>query len=137
MPQDATRAPGLLDDAGDIILGWLTRIVVWIAVIGVVIFDALSIGVGHISAADDADSAALAASHAWHDTHSREAALEAARRVADDHDETVVEGSLFIADDGSVRLRVQHNVTTVVVRHVHGLRAWAHITEGGSGRYVA
>lgn len=103
---------------------------------GVVAFDGLSIGVAHVSAADDADSAARAASHEWEQSHDRAAALEAAQASAAEHGETVIATSLQIAPDGTVQLDIEHNATTLVVQHIHALRSWVTITEGGSGKYV-
>jgi len=123
-------------DRGDIILGWLTRIVIGIAVVGVVLFDGLSIGVAHVSAADDANTAALSASHAWADHHDMTAALQAAQATAAEHEESVVPASLHVLTDGTVELKVQRNATTLVVRHIHALRSWITITAAGSGKYV-
>lgn len=123
-------------DRGDIILGWLTRIVVGIAVVGVVLFDGLSIGVAHVSAADDANAAARSASHAWVDDHNVQGALRAAEATAAEHAETVVPASLHVFTDGTVELKVQRSATTLVVRHIGPLRSWTTITAAGSGKYV-
>lgn len=124
-------------ERGDIILGWLTRIVVGIAVVGVLLFDGLSIGVAHVSAADDANTAARSASHAWHDDHNVNAALQAATATAAEHDETIVPASLHVLTDGTVELKVEKSATTLVVRHIHPLRSWITITAAGSGTYVS
>ncbi len=117
-------------------LGWLTRIVVGISVTGVVAFDALSIGVAHVSAIDDANSAALSASQAWHAHHDPTAALQAAQQTASEHGEPVVPSSLQVEADGTVRLKITREATTLLVRHVHALNSWITITAEGSGRSV-
>jgi len=61
----ARRLDDVAPDAGDVILSWLTRVVLVIAVTAVVGFDGLSIAVAHVSAQDDANSAAVAAATAW------------------------------------------------------------------------
>jgi hypothetical protein len=129
-------AEGETRERGDIILGWLTRIVVSMAVVGVVGFDGLSIGVAHVSAADDANSAARSASEAWLDTHTAQAALAAAQSTAAEHQETVLPASMRIAADGTVQLEIERSATTLIVRHVHALRSWTTVTARGSGKYL-
>lgn len=123
-------------DSGDIILGWLTRVVVSIAVVGVIAFDGLSIGVAHVSAADDANTAARSASQTWLNQHSLDAAVQAAQATTAQHDETLVPNSVHIANDGTVSLKVERDATTLVVRHVHALHSWLTIVASGSGKYV-
>jgi hypothetical protein len=123
-------------DRGDVILSWLSRIVIGIAVFGVVLFDGLSIGVAHVSAADDANSAARSASHAWNDSHDLNDALHAAESSAAEHHETVVPKSFHVLGDGTVDLKVQRSASTLVVRHIEPLRSWTTITAAGSGKYV-
>ncbi len=123
-------------ESGDIILGWLTRIVVGFSLVGILGFDGVSIGVAHVSAADDANTVARSASHAWFDTHQADAALQAAESTAAEHEETVVASSLKIATDGTVDVEIQRSATTLVVRHIHALRSWVTITAAGSGKYT-
>jgi hypothetical protein len=121
-------------DRGDIVLGWLTRIVLGISITGVVAFDALSIGVAHVSAIDDANSAALSASQAWRAHHDPVAALQAAQQTASEHGETVLPSSLQVDSDGTVRLKITREATTLLVRRVPPLHSWITITAEGSGR---
>ncbi|MGH8889045.1 MAG: hypothetical protein ACRDV3_04700 [Acidothermaceae bacterium] len=129
-------AEGAPRDSGDIILGWLTRIVVGIAIAGIVAFDGLSIGVAHVSAADDANTAARSASHAWLDQHTLNAAVQAAQATASEHDEIVVTDSVHVQTDGTVDLKIERAATTLVVRHIHALHSWLTIVASGSGKYI-
>ncbi|HET9187085.1 MAG TPA: hypothetical protein VFN80_03960 [Acidothermaceae bacterium] len=132
----STAGPGARD-SGDIILGWLTKLVIGISLTGVVAFDGVSIGVAHVSTIDDANSAALAASHAWQDSHDMNRALQAAQQTAAQHGETVVDNSLSVDADGTAHVAVQREATTLIVRHIHALRSWIEITASGSGRSVS
>ena len=123
-------------DRGDIILGWLTKLVIGISLTGVVAFDGVSIGVAHVSTVDDANSAALSASHAWQDSHDMASALQAAAETAAEHGETVVDNSLTFDSDGTAHIAVRREATTLIVRHIHALRSWIEITASGSGRSV-
>ncbi len=125
-------------ERGDIILGWLTRIAVGVAMVAVVGFDGLSIGVAHFTASDDADNAANAASTAWHDKPGdMQAALLAAENSVATHGETVVPNTLTIDPDGTAHIKVRRSATTLIVHHIGALRSWTTITAAGSGRYVA
>jgi hypothetical protein len=113
----------------------LTRIVVIMAFTAVVCFDALSLAVAHVSATDDANAAAEAGSRAWRADHgSLEATLEAAQASASQHGETVLPTSLYVDADGTVHLKIQHEATTLVVRHLGPVSSWATVVVNGSGR---
>lgn len=136
-PGAAEATEGVARDGGDIILGWLTRVVIGICATAVIGFDGLSIGVAHISAMDDANSAARAASQAWHDDHGDPAVvLHAAQQSAAQHGETVLPNSIQIDSDGTVHLRLERTATTLLVKHVHPLRSWARVVVGGDGHYA-
>jgi hypothetical protein len=47
-----------IGERGDIVLGWLVRLCVVILVAGLVLFDAISVGLAHMSVGDDAQAAA-------------------------------------------------------------------------------
>ncbi len=128
-------AEGVARDAGDVILSWLTRLVAGLAITAVVGFDALSIGVAHVSAMDDANSAATAASVAWRADHGNlDATLQAAQGSASQHGETVLPASLHVDADGTVHLRLERDATTLLVRHLGPLRSWATVVVNGSGK---
>lgn len=126
---------GVARDGGDVILGWLTRIVAGLAITAIIGFDALSIGVAHVSGMDDANSAAVAGSGAWRTDHSDlPAILQAAQGSASQHGETVLPASLQIDSDGTVHLKLRHDATTLLVRHLGPLSSWATVVVAGSGR---
>ena len=128
-----TRAGGGRDDRGDIVVGWLTRIVVVLAVVGVIAFDALSVAAGAVGTADDADTAALAARDTWEQTHDVQQAYNAAvESLSDKADDTVLANSFAIDDKGTVRLKVRRTVTTLVLHRIGPLRDLAVVVESGS-----
>lgn len=55
-------------DRGDIVLSWLTKLVLVMAVLGVIGFDAISMGVGRLQAEERAGEAARAAVRSWSQT---------------------------------------------------------------------
>src|SRR4051812_18347249 len=65
-------------DSGSIVLGWLTKLMVIMLLVGVVLFDFVAVGVSRMSAADDANTAAEAASSEWQHSHDVQLAYNAA-----------------------------------------------------------
>jgi hypothetical protein len=131
----ARRLDDVAPDAGDVILSWLTRVVLVIAATAVVGFDGLSIAVAHVSAQDDANSAAVAAATAWVGEKGAPApTLLAAQNSAAQHGETVLPRSLTVDADGTVHLKLERDATTVVIRHIGPLRSWATVIVKGSGK---
>ena len=128
-----TRESGA-PERGDVILSWLTRVVAIIAVVAVVGFDGLSIAVARVSAKDDANTAAVAASAAWRtDKGLLAPTLAAAEASAAQHGETVLPTSLTVDPGGTVHLKLERVATTVLVRHIGPVRSWATVIANGSG----
>jgi hypothetical protein len=133
--QRARKLKDLAHDRGDVILSWLSRVVVVLAITAVIGFDALSIAVAHVSATDDANTAAVAASAAWRtDKGALSPTLLAAQTSAAQHDEIVLPTSLTVERDGTVHLKLQRHATTLVVRHIGPLKSWADVIVKGSGK---
>lgn len=114
------------------VIGWLTRLTVTLAVLGVLLFDSAALVMGRVSTADNADVAAQAAADAWSSTHSYRSSLLAAQTAAGGDE--IVPDSLKIAPDGSTALAVHRTVSTLAVQHVPRLEELAVITEPGRGK---
>jgi hypothetical protein len=115
-----------------VVIGWLTRLTVTLAVLGVLLFDGAALLVGRVSTADNADTAAQAAADAYSSTHSYKTSLLAAQTAAGADE--VVPNSLRIAPDGSTAVALHRSLSTLVVRHVPHLEDLASVTETGRGR---
>jgi hypothetical protein len=113
------------------VTGWFTRVVVTLAIIGVLAFDGLSVVAAHFGASDDAQTAAQAASTASEKPGGNTAAAAAQQSLS--HGETVVPGSLQIGADGTVRLRVRRTARSVLLHLFPPTRKWAVVTEAGTG----
>jgi hypothetical protein len=117
-------------DRGDIVLGWLTRLVVALAVAGVIGFDLVALGVGRLQAEDRAAAAADAAVSTWSGgSKDVQAAYDAAlARLAEDGGEAVdtIDPTTFtVAPDGTVTLTLEHTAPTLIVEKLSAARAWA------------
>lgn len=114
------------------VVGWLTKLAVVLAVLGVLLFDSASLVIGRVSVADHADSAAQAAADSWRQQHSYQAALLAAQTAAGGDE--VVPDSLVVGADGSTSIALRHDVQTLVVRHVPQLHDLTTVTGKGDAR---
>lgn len=126
-------------ERGDIVLGWLTKIVVVLAVLGVVAFDAISVGTTHMTLTDTAQHSADKASEVWQRTHDIQKAYDAAVAAArEDNALNEIPTDSFTADpDGTVHLEVRRQAATLVVAHIGPLHGWADQAVDGAARDVA
>ena len=108
-------------ERGDIVLGWLTRVVVALTLIGLIGFDAIAIGAAHFTASDHATEAATLASQSWESHHDADAAYSAATESAAGYGDRIA-GSIRIDADGTVHLMLVHHATTLLLRHFGPLR---------------
>jgi hypothetical protein len=113
-----------------VVVGWLSRVVLTLAVLGVLLFDTTALLIGRVSVSGDADTAAQAAAADWHQEHSYAAALLAAQTSATNDE--VVPNTLRINPDGSAVLSLHREVSTLVVRHLPRLKEVASVTESGT-----
>ncbi|GAC1323261.1 MAG: hypothetical protein NVSMB13_02900 [Mycobacteriales bacterium] len=120
-------------ERGDVILGWLTKVTLALALLGLVAFDSISLVVAHVAAQDDAVEAVTAGAEAWKARPDLQAAYNAAAKVADGHTDSV-ETATFSADpDGTVHLRLHRKATTLVLYRISPLARYADVTAAVSG----
>ena len=136
-PYDATadlsRVMRMQGDRGDIVLGWLTRLVVVLAVLGLIAFDGVAVAQAHFQAADRASTAAVAAADEYRTSHNVQQAYNAAFATVSG-DDTIETTTFKVAPDGTVTLRLHHIATTLIIRHISALKGWAEAVETGEAR---
>jgi hypothetical protein len=120
------RAAAHSNDVGSIVIGWLTRVALVLAVIGILGYDAVAIGQGRVNAADEADQIAQDAHDTWSDTHSVDKAYATARDEAASQGDSIPSGGFTIEPKhGLVTVKVKHSVDTLVAKHFGFSRPWA------------
>lgn len=124
----------LQGDRGDIVLGWLTRLTVTLAVLGVLLFDGVSLVAARFQAADAAGLAARAAAEEYRASRDVQRAYDAAYAEVADEGDSVGTTDFAVAADGTVSLTVTRVASTLVVEKVGPLRRYADATATGSGR---
>lgn len=128
----ARAGSGPAGDRGDIVLGWLTRITVFLVAGGLVVFDLGSVAVGHLRAQDAADRASQAASSSWQETKNAQAAFNAAAAAVDPTTETADPTSFRIDPDGRAHVTVSHEAVTLMLYRFDTLARYATATATGS-----
>lgn len=135
-PAGVRSESALAGDAGGIVVGWLTRITVVAAVVGLVAFDAISIGVSRLAVEDDGALAAREASTDLGRTHDVQAAYDAAVAAATEANplNEVPPRDFEVLPDGSVRLVVAREATTFVVHRIRWIADWADVSAQVTGK---
>lgn len=126
-------------DHGGIVLGWLTRLVVVMSVIGLVLFDAISVASTSATVADQGSYAAREASAVWDATHNVQRAYDKAAATAAEANSLnrVATTGFQIDPDGTVHLVIQREATTILLYRWDRTEAWTRIRREAHGRSVA
>jgi hypothetical protein len=120
-------------DRGDIVLGWLTKLVVILGALGIVGFDGVALAQSRFQAADRATTAASAAASDYATSRDLQKAYEAAYATTVDGD-TIEAKTFTVGTDGKVTLRLHHEATTLLLHKIGPLRGWADAVGTGEAR---
>ncbi len=123
----AADLPDVTSDRGDIVLGWLTKLVVILSVLGVIGFDLISLASTRFQAEDHAQSAARAAAGAYDGPATLQTSYEAALAAVVDHGDTIDPQSFSVLADGTVTLTLRRGAPTLLVEKVAPLRGYADV----------
>jgi type II secretory pathway pseudopilin PulG len=118
-------------DNGSIVLGWLTKLVVVIAIVGVALFDTLSIAAARLGATDDASTAADAASSTYLTSHDVQQAYQAALDTLPSDSESLPPKQFLVQSDGTVNLVLDRTTTTLVAHRIGPLKKYAAVAVHG------
>lgn len=123
-------------DDGDIVLSWLFKVTVVLVIVGITLFDAISVTVTRLRTSDDASAAASAASESWQRSGSRDlqGSYDAAAQLARSQGELIPTTSFRVDPDGTVHLRVRSTASTLVLHRLPPLAGLTRVDVAGSGR---
>ena len=119
-------------ERGSIVIGWMTRLLVCFAVLGVVVFDGIAVAVANLGAADDAGTAASAAAYEYRESRDVQAAYNAAVASLPSDSESIPPKSFFVQPDGSIHLVVHRTARTLVMYRIGPLARYAVVDEQGA-----
>ena len=125
-------------DRGDIVLGWLTKLVVVLGVAGLFLFDAISLGTTAMNLSDQGSYAARQASEVWQTTKSVQKAYEAAVATATEQNaENVVVAKTFrIDEDNTVHFTIKRTADSILLFRWDKSAEWAKLSREAAGRSV-
>lgn len=116
-----------MGDRGDIVLGWLTKLVVALSVLGVLGFDLISLGTARFQAEDHAQAAVRAANDSWKSAPDLQRAYDAALAEVAQHGDTIDPQTFAVEPDGGITLTLHRTARTIVVEKVGPARDWAEV----------
>jgi hypothetical protein len=127
------------DDSGGIIVGWLSKLAVVLALCGLVLFDCISIASTAVTVSDEGAYAARQASENWQQSKNIQQAYDAAVAAAKDSNPAnrVATKSFTVDPDGTVHLTVSRTARTLFVFRLDRTKKWAHVVREAQGRSVA
>jgi hypothetical protein len=113
-------------DAGNIVVGWLAKLVVVFSVLGVLAFDGVSMGIAELAVTDSAAAASQAASRELMSGGTPQDAYAAASAsaVQDDAFNTLPTETFLVAADRTVTLTVVRETPTLVLHYIPRSEEW-------------
>jgi hypothetical protein len=132
----------LRSDRGAMRLVTMTRLVVILAIVGVLGYDTFACMSNRVSTENDAQNAAFAASQAWHNNQAnpglaiQQAYQAAVTEVANDKGETVQQQGFTVDPDGTVHLVVTRTAKTILFGHLGFSKPWTVGNEHGDANSV-
>jgi hypothetical protein len=129
------RATGT--DRGAVRVGYVTKLAVALAIIGVFGYDGVSILAVHVTTSTDASNAADAASANWQQTHDVLLAYQAASTKVAAHDEKVLtcRTCFSIQPDNTVHLELRRSAHTLLFSRIGFLRHATVVVEAGTANH--
>jgi len=112
-----TLASRLRDERG-ILIGAVAKLVIFLVLLGLFLFEGGSVIWARLSAQDTADAAATAAVTTYRDTRNIRRAHEEALDAVADKDPLAELTSFEVHNDGSVTTRVRKVAETLVIQHI-------------------
>ena len=122
-----------VNDRGSIVVGWLARLVVLFAVLGVVAFDGVKIVVANVGAADTAAAAAASAAEAYRSSKNVQTAYNTAVSTLSEGTDTVDTSTFSVDATGHVTLTVERRPSTLWMQHIGPLKKWTLVHQTGTG----
>ncbi len=128
-----TRAVTGSADEGSIVLGWLTKLVISLAVLGLVVFDGIALVSTTLNAADHATQAASLAAENYAASKSAQAAYDAAEAEVAKNGEKNDPKRYQVLSNGHVTLTVHKTATTLWMHRIGFLRKYTEVERSGGG----
>ncbi|MDP9183915.1 MAG: hypothetical protein M3P04_14210 [Actinomycetota bacterium] len=122
-----------MSDSGSIVVGWLGRLVVLFAVLGLLAYDGFTVMVSSFGAADDAGVAASAAADSYKAKGDIQLAYDSAVQAVAGKGDTIDTKTFQVDQVGKVSLSIDRTPTTLWMHRIGPLKKWTHIHQSGTG----
>jgi len=109
------------------VVTWLLKVAVFVAVLGLIAIDGISVALGHVRIGDAASQAATAAAQGY-GQNNFQGALGAAERAASDNGATLLPAD-FSVSGNVVTVKVHGTISTVWLGHLPGTTSLLDPTE--------
>ena len=119
-------------DEGSIVLGWLTKLVLVLGVLGFLGFDGMAVATASFTAQEHADNAASAAADRWKGAHDLQKSYDAGLAVVAADGDTIDTRSFLIAPDGRVTLVLHRTAKTLWLAKISALKHFATVSADGA-----
>jgi hypothetical protein len=120
-------------DSGSIVLGWLLKLAVSLAVLGFGAFDGIALVTADVQATDHAATAASAAADSFRATQDRDTAYKAAVDAVAGEGDTIADKDFSVEPDGTVHLKLHREASTLWLHRVGPLKDYADVTGEAEG----
>jgi hypothetical protein len=120
-------------DEGAIVLGWLTKVVITLAVLGFLSYDGISIVSANISAADRANTLASEGADDVRSMRDVNKAYAVISAEAAQNGDTIEPQDFRVASDGHVTLELRREASSLWMSRIAPLRKLLHVHATGEG----
>lgn len=116
-------------DHGLIIIGWLTKLTIGLAIGGALFFDTFSVMAANLGAQDQASTAAAEAARTWQTTNDIQFTYDRASSTLDPQTTAEIDTATFRIDpDGTAVVTVHRTAQSLVLKHIGPLRRFVEAT---------
>jgi len=113
-----TRRGATRGDLGAVVVSSLVKTVFWVALVGLVGYDLISVAVTQLTVRNDAQQAALVATNTLHDTKNVQAAYAAVVAYAAKNGDTVVPAGFSVGPHNAVTVELRRTAKTFLAVHL-------------------
>jgi hypothetical protein len=125
-----TRRP---DDAGAIVLGWLTKVALSLAIVGFLSYDGISLVTATVSTNDHAATLASEAADDVKNMRSVDKAYAVIAEEAEEGGDSLAPKDFVVASTGHVRITLTHDANSIWMRHIGPLKKYLHVRASAEG----
>ncbi|MCU1602666.1 MAG: hypothetical protein JWO22_3375 [Frankiales bacterium] len=118
---------------GAIVVGWLTKLALVVAVIGFLGYDGVSIATAHVSASDRANTLASEAADDVRQSHDINKSYLVIRAEAEAEGDTLAPKDFQVSSNGNVTIILGHKANSLWMDHISAFRHFLSIRATGTG----